>query len=38
MQKRDRNLAAEEILIEVMVDGENSFSVKQGLNIPTTVH
>ena len=36
MQKRTRNLAAEELLIEVIVEWGESFSVRQGLNIPFT--
>ena len=34
MQKRARNLAAEELLIEVMAWMGETFSVIQGLNIP----
>jgi hypothetical protein len=36
IQKRARNLAAEELLIEVIVVWGVSFSVRQGLNIPFT--
>ena len=36
MQKRARNLAAEELLIEVIAVWGESFSVRQGLNIPFT--
>ena len=36
MQKRARNLAAEELLIEVIAVWSKSFSVRQGLNIPFT--
>ena len=36
MQKRARNLAAEELLIEVMAGRDENFSVKQGWNIPFT--
>ena len=36
MQKRARNLAADELLIEVMAVKGGSFSAKQGLNIPIT--
>jgi len=36
MQKRARNLAAEEILIEVIAIWGENFSVWQGLNIPYT--
>ena len=36
MQKRARNLAADELLIEVMTIEGESFSVIQGLNIPFT--
>ena len=34
IQKRARNLAAEELLIEVIVVWDESFSVRKGLNIP----
>ena len=36
MQKRARNLAAEELLIEVIAVWGESFPVRQGLNIPFT--
>jgi len=36
MQKRARNLAADELLIEVMACRGLKFSVRQGLNIPFT--
>ena len=36
IQKRARNLAAEELLIEVIAVWGESFPVKQGLNIPIT--
>ena len=36
IQKRARNLAAEELLIEVIAVWGESFSVRQGLNIPVT--
>ena len=36
MQKRDRNLAAEELLIEVISEKEWKISVIQILNIPFT--
>ncbi len=36
IQKRARNLAAEELLIEVIAVWGESFSVRQGLNIPFT--
>ncbi len=36
IQKRARNLAAEELLIEVIALWGESFSVRQGLNIPFT--
>ena len=36
IQKRARNLTTEELLIEVMAVKGESFSVKQGLNIPVT--
>ena len=36
IQKRARNLAAEELLIEVMAGRGCKFSVIQGLNIPFT--
>ena len=36
MQKRARNLAAEELLIEVMASEVEKVLVKQGLNIPVT--
>ena len=36
MQKRARNLAAEELLIEVIAVWGESYSVRQGLNIPFT--
>ena len=36
MQKRARNLAAEELLIEVIAGRGENFSVIQGLNIPFT--
>ena len=36
MQKRARNLAAEELLIEVIAVWGESFSVREGLNIPFT--
>ena len=36
MQKRARNLAAEELFIEVMEVKGESFLVKQGLNISIT--
>ena len=39
IQKRARNLAAEELLIEVMALKGEGFSAKQGLKIPiTNVH
>ena len=38
MQKRARNLAAEEILIEVIADKEESFSVKLSLNTLLPIH
>ena len=37
IQKRARNLAAEELLIEVMEVKGEGFSAKQGLNIPVAV-
>jgi len=36
MQKRARNLAAEELSIEVIHVGGDNFSVIKGLNIPST--
>ena len=36
IQKRAKNLAAEELLIEVIAVWGESFSVRQGLNIPFT--
>ena len=36
IQKRARNFAAEELLIEVITVWGESFSVRQGLNIPFT--
>ena len=36
MQKRAKNLAAEELLIEVMADREWKFCSEAGLNIPIT--
>ena len=36
MQKRVRNLVAEELVIEVIAGRGEEFSVIQGLNIPVT--
>ncbi|WP_269613251.1 hypothetical protein [Prochlorococcus marinus] len=36
IQKRARNLAAEELLLDVIAVWGESFSVRQGLNIPFT--
>ncbi|WP_269610706.1 hypothetical protein [Prochlorococcus marinus] len=36
IQKRARNLAAEELFIEVIAVWGESFSVRQGMNIPFT--
>ena len=36
IQKRARNFAAEDLLIEVITVWGESFSVRQGLNIPFT--